>query len=73
MTDDQILAYVKASATLQGLALDAPRAQSVAAHLARTAQLASLLQRTPMAVDSEMAEIYCPLPFPPADPATDTP
>lgn len=64
MSDDDVLAYVKASAALQGLPLDEARAGRVAAHLARTAQLARLLDEAPMAVHDEPAEIYKPLPFP---------
>ena len=71
MTDDQLLAYVHANAVMLGLTLDAPRAQAVAVHLARTVQLAKLLETAPMAIDNEIAEIYCPLPFPPTDPAVD--
>ena len=54
----QALAYVKASAALQGLVLDETRAKAVAAHLARTAQLAQLLDGVPMGPDDELAEIY---------------
>jgi len=63
MTDTQILAYVKASAALQGLPLDEARAQAVAVHLARTAHLAQLLGDAPMAPEDELAEIYKPLAF----------
>ena len=61
MTDaelTQALHYVKASAALQGLVLDEARAKAVAAHLARTAQLAQLLEGVPMAPEDELAEIY---------------
>jgi hypothetical protein len=65
MTETQVLAYVKASAAAQGLALDDDRAQRVASHLARTAHLAQLLESFPMAVEDELAEIYNPLTFKP--------
>ena len=61
MTDvemTQALDYVNASAALQGLALDEARALAVAAHLARTAQLAHLLDGVPMGPDDELAEIF---------------
>ena len=67
ITEDQVLAYVKASATLQGLPLDDARARAVAVHLARTAHLASLLENTPLAPEHELAEIYRPLAFPPTE------
>ena len=40
MTDDEVLAYVKAAALAVSLPLDEARAQRVATHLARTAALA---------------------------------
>ena len=58
MTDEEAIHYVKASATLQGLMLDDARAKAVAAHLARTAQLAQLLDGVPMGPDDELSEIY---------------
>lgn len=64
MTETEVLAYVKASAAAQGLAMDDARALRVAAHLARTAHLAGLLDATPLAVEDELTEIYKPKPFP---------
>ena len=58
-----VLAYVKASAAMQGLPLDDIRAQAVAVHLARTAHLAKLLEDAPMAPEDELAEIYKPMTF----------
>lgn len=69
MTDTQLLDYVQASAALQGLPLDAARAQAVAQHLARTAQLAALLEQAALSPEDELAEIYAPAPFPTEDPA----
>ena len=63
MTNTVYLDYVKASAALQGLALDDERARSVAAHLARTALLAQSLNDVPLPVEVELAEIYCPASF----------
>jgi hypothetical protein len=63
MSDPVFLDYVKASAALQGLALDHERAQAVAEHLARTARLAQLLNDVTLPVDDELAEIYCPARF----------
>ena len=63
MSDAMLLDYVKASAALQGLALDHERVQAVAAHLVRMAKLAQLLNDVPLPVDDELAEIYCPASF----------
>ena len=60
MNDADVLAYVKASAAMQGLPLDDARAQAVAVHLARTAHLAKLLEGAPMTPEDELAEIYKP-------------
>lgn len=65
MTDAEVLAYVKASAALQGLPLDEARAKAVAGHLVRTTYLAQLLGDTPLAPEDELAEIYKPQAFPP--------
>jgi Protein of unknown function (DUF4089) len=63
MTDDVVLAYVKATAAMLALPLDEARAQRVAGHLSRTAVLAKLLDDTPLGVEVELAEIYKPAPF----------
>jgi hypothetical protein len=63
MNEIQILAYVKVSAVAQGLVLDEARAQRVASHLARTADLAQLLEGFPLGVEDEPAELYRPLAF----------
>lgn len=64
MTDEQVLAYVNATAALLELPLDAARAQAVAAHLGRTAALARMLDAVAMGAEVEPAEVYCPAPFP---------
>ena len=66
MTETEVLAYVRASASAQGLALDDARAHRVASHLARAAHLAQLLDAAPLIPDTELAELYRPLPFPPS-------
>jgi Protein of unknown function (DUF4089) len=63
MNEVQALNYVKASAQALDLPLDAARAERVASHLQRTAQLAQLLQDIAMGPDDELAEIYRPAPF----------
>lgn len=68
MTEDQVLAYVKASAALLELPLDEARMQAVAVHLARTAAMAHQLDGAPLAPHHELAQIYCPAPFPDALP-----
>jgi hypothetical protein len=65
MTDEQALNYVHAAAIALDLPLDADRAQRVAANLARTAGMARLLDKAPMAPHDELVQIYCPKPFSP--------
>ena len=62
MTEVDTLAYVKASAAALGVPMDAARAQRVAGHLERTAALAALLERMPLAPEDELAEIFNPCP-----------
>ena len=64
MKDSEILAYIKASAVVQGLDMDDARAQRIAIHLTRTAHLAQLLEGFPLRVEHEPAEIYKPSSFP---------
>ena len=68
MGDENILAYVRAAAALLELPLDEARAQRVAAHLARTAELARQLESAGMGAEDEPAQLYCPAPFPPLGP-----
>jgi len=65
MSDDEVLAYVNAAATAAGLPLDVARAQRVAAHLARTAAMAQLLDCAGLQAHDEPAEVFRPAPFPP--------
>ena len=60
MNEAHTLAYVKASATALGLALDEARAQRVAVHLQRTAAMAQMLEQFDLAPEVEIAEVYCP-------------
>lgn len=62
MSEADTLAYVKASATVLGIPLDADRAQRVAAHLERTAAMAALLEQVPLAPEDELVEIFNPCP-----------
>jgi hypothetical protein len=64
MSDLEVLRYVKATAALLDLPLDEARAQRVAAHLARTAELARLLESAALEAADEPAEMYRPAPFP---------
>lgn len=64
MSDQDLLAYVQATAALLELPLDGPRAERVAQHLQRTAAMARLLDAAPLAAHAEIAEIFCPAPFP---------
>jgi len=63
VSDDELLNYVQSAASLLALPLDEARARRVAAHLARTAALAQLLDDAPLAPGDELAEIYRPAPF----------
>ena len=66
MNDTQALAYVQATAAAVNLPLNPAQAQRVAGYLARTASMAALLDGVPLAPHDELAEIYCPKPFPAA-------
>ena len=64
MEETEALAYVQAAARAVQLPLDGARAAAVAAHLARTAAMARLLDAVPLGPEHEPAEIFCPAPFP---------
>lgn len=66
MNEAQTLAFVQAAAVAVDLPLGASQAQRVAAHLQRTAALATLLDGFGLAPHDEPAEIYCPAPFQPS-------
>jgi hypothetical protein len=68
MTEDEVLAYVKAAAVAVALPLDAARAQAVAQHLGRTAAMARVLEQAQLAPEHEPAEVYRAAPFPNEDP-----
>ena len=61
---DDVISYVRATAMMLDLPLDAAQVQRVATHLARTKVLASTLAAVPLLPDDEPAEIFCPAPFP---------
>lgn len=63
------LNYVNATALALRLPLTPERAHRVAVHLARTFALLEPLDALPLAVELEPAELYCPAPFPAADPS----
>jgi hypothetical protein len=64
MEEADVLAYVKAAAAMLRIPVDDARAQRVAEHMGRTADMAALLQGVAMDVDAEPAQVYCPAPFP---------
>ena len=66
MTPEQTLAYVAAAAQALDLPLDGERLARVAEHLERTAAMAQMLESLELPAETEIAEIYCPMPFPPA-------
>ena len=68
MNDALCLQYVKTTAKMLMLPLEDAQAARVAMHLQRTAAMVSLLDSAGLDVHDELAEIYCPAPFPAADP-----
>jgi hypothetical protein len=67
MTDEQALAYAKATAVAMNLTLDEAQAARVAAHLQRTAGIAGVVDAFPLAPHDELVELFCPAPFPTAE------
>ena len=65
MNEADVLNYVKSTAALLGIPMDAARALRVASHLQRTAAMAALLDAANLSVEDELAEIYCPAAFKP--------
>ena len=60
MNETDVVTYVKSTAVLLGIPMDAARASRVASHLQRTAAMAALLNAANLSVEEELAEIYCP-------------
>ena len=69
MNEALTLQYVKTTAELLMLPLEEVQAARVAVHLQRTAAMVSLLDSAGLPAHDELAEIYCPAPFPAGDPA----
>ena len=65
MNEADVLNYVKSTAVLLGIPMDAARASLVASHLKRTVAMAALLDAANLSEDDELAEIYCPAAFTP--------
>ena len=65
MNEADVMNYVKSTAALLGIPMDAARALRVASHLQRTAAMAALLDAANLSVDHELDEIYCPATFKP--------
>jgi hypothetical protein len=63
-TPDAVIDYVRVAAILLDLPLDAAQIGRVAAQLARTRVLADALMAVPLQPHDELADIYCPAPFP---------
>jgi hypothetical protein len=61
---DDVAGYVRATAMMLDLPLDAAQVQRVATHLARTKVMAGALAALPLAPEDEPTEIFCPAPFP---------
>lgn len=71
LTAAELTSYVRASARLLALPLDAGQIDRVAVHLARTHAMAVLLHAAEIAPHDEPAELFCPAPFPSDDAAAD--
>ena len=65
MNEAEVLNYVKSTAVLLGIPMDAARVARVTSHLQRTAAMAALLEAANLSEDDELAEIYCPAAFTP--------
>jgi len=65
--DLPIADYVKNTAEVLGLPLDADQVARVTVHLQRTATMAALIQAVGLPLHEELAEIYCPAAFPTSD------
>ncbi|RMX04818.1 DUF4089 domain-containing protein [Corticibacter populi] len=59
-------AYVRSSADLLSLPLDAAQVARVADHLSRTVAMAALLEACDLPVEDEPASLYWPAPYPDA-------
>ncbi|MEZ7848425.1 MAG: DUF4089 domain-containing protein [Polaromonas sp.] len=69
MNDALSLLYVKTTAALLMLPLEDAQVVRVAVFLQRTAAMVTLLDSAGLSAHDELAEIYCPAPFPSCDPA----
>ena len=67
MNEADVMNYVKSTAVLLGIPMDAARASRVASHLQRTVAIAALLDTANLSEDDELAEIYCPAAFKPGE------
>ena len=65
---DEVQAYVRVTAPLLALKLDEAQVQRISQHLQRTAAMAAQLQEVPLSPADELVEIYCPAPYPGANP-----
>jgi hypothetical protein len=64
-----VVELVRLTARLLALPLADDQVDRVAVHLARTKAMADLLADVPLQAEDELVEIFCPAPFPEADPA----
>ena len=56
--------YVKSTAAVLGLSLDAGQIARVAVHLQRTAAMAAVIQAVEVPLHEELAQIFSPAVFP---------
>ena len=65
---DDVQAYVRVTTPLLELTLDDAQVLRISQHLQRTAAMAAQLQAVPLSPTDELAEIYCPAPYPASKP-----
>ena len=65
---NDVQAYVRVTAPLLALSLDEAQVLRISQHLQRTAAMAAQLQAVPLSPADELAEIYCPAPYPASKP-----
>ncbi len=64
MNDNDLLAYIKAGAAIQGVPLTHQRAVAVSAYFKVAQGIARTVQSGELLPEDEPAQLYCPAPFP---------
>ena len=69
MNEQETLSYVKSMALAIALPLDDAHAKGVVMHLGRTFDMVADLMAVHLSPEQELAEIFCPAPYPASFPA----